>query len=473
MKTVARTTNDQRQTTNDALKGLGVFGFAEAELPILAALVTEDPLLLIGNSGTGKTYLLNSISEALGLEHRHYNASLVSFDDLVGFPYPDDEKASVRFLETPATVWGAESVLIDEISRCRPEHQNRLFSLIHERRVQGIALPRLRFRWAAMNPCTTDHAMEYAGSEPLDQALADRFALVVNVVDWDDLEDADRLAVANPSGEGAVSDDGGALARRLAQLHAAFVERVERCPEPIVAYACAAATALNDAGIRISPRRVRLLARSLLAGTLVAGKGIDETVFRAILRASIPHRAWGAEPSAEHVLAAHRLAWDSACLKGTRRWIHEFHLEKRLPKKVARLLGAAPDADSGTLALCQCLATERPARAAVLAFALFPAAVQGKLPIGAEAVNDLGKLAQPLLQVNADISWQERLSESGTQHPEFARLAPLLAKLGGARQRRARQLFYWAIANGVALEDPEGLERDLEACVALVGRCLK
>jgi MoxR-like ATPase len=73
-------------------------------------------MLLIGNSGTGKTFLLNSLSEALRLQHRHYNASLISFDDLVGFPYPDQEKSSVKFLQTPATVWGAESVLIDEIS---------------------------------------------------------------------------------------------------------------------------------------------------------------------------------------------------------------------------------------------------------------------------------------------------------------------------------------------------------------------
>ena len=76
--------------------------------------------------------------EALGLEHRHYNASLIAFDDLVGFPFPDGERASIRYIETPATVWQAESVLIDEISRCKPEHQNRLFSLVHERRIQGI-----------------------------------------------------------------------------------------------------------------------------------------------------------------------------------------------------------------------------------------------------------------------------------------------------------------------------------------------
>jgi MoxR-like ATPase len=37
-----------------------------------AALVTEDPMLLIGQSDTGNIYLLNTISEAVGFEHRHY-----------------------------------------------------------------------------------------------------------------------------------------------------------------------------------------------------------------------------------------------------------------------------------------------------------------------------------------------------------------------------------------------------------------
>ena len=137
------------------LQALGVYGYEAVEPIVLAALVTEDPLLLIGKAGTGKTYLLNSLSEALGLEHRHYNASLINFDDLVGFPYPNNDCSEIRYLETPATVWQAESVLIDEISRCKPEQQNRLFSLVHERRIQGLAMPALRYRWAALNPRNT------------------------------------------------------------------------------------------------------------------------------------------------------------------------------------------------------------------------------------------------------------------------------------------------------------------------------
>jgi hypothetical protein len=37
------------------------------------------------------------------------------------------------YLETPATIWQAEAVLFDEVSRCRPELQNKLFPLVHEK----------------------------------------------------------------------------------------------------------------------------------------------------------------------------------------------------------------------------------------------------------------------------------------------------------------------------------------------------
>ena len=153
---------------------------------------------------------------------------MVSFDDLVGFPYPDDEKSSVRFLETPATVWGAESVLIDEISRCRPEQQNRLFSLIHERRIQGISLEKLRYRWAAMNPCGLDSGADYIGSEPLDQALADRFSLILKVGDWDDLCLEDKRRVANPAGEGKVNVKNEELCQALAIWQASFQKLFEK-----------------------------------------------------------------------------------------------------------------------------------------------------------------------------------------------------------------------------------------------------
>ncbi len=142
----------------------------------------------------------------------------------------------MRFLQTPATVWGAESVLVDEISRCKPEHQNRLFSLVHERRIQGIALEKLRYRWAAMNPAGADQqgAGEYLGSEPLDPALADRFAIVIEVGDWEELsEDAAAPGGATRAARGALADDGGRLARRRGGVASEPSSRaLPQCPRP-------------------------------------------------------------------------------------------------------------------------------------------------------------------------------------------------------------------------------------------------
>jgi MoxR-like ATPase len=471
--------SDTSVQSRGRLAALGAYGFEAQEPVILAALASGDPILLIGRSGTGKTFLLNSISEALGLEHRHYNASLISFDDLVGFPYPDEAKASVRFLETPATVWGAESVLIDEISRCKPEHQNRLFSLVHERKIQGLALTRLRYRWAAMNPCSSDQSggEEYLGAEPLDPALADRFAVVLEVGDWDALSDADRRLVANPFGEGTTANDGGQLKAALAQWQEAFAANLDHCPSQIVDYVCAATTALRDGGIRLSPRRARLITRTLLAATIVKGIAPDalgspagDALFRTVLDASLPQRAWGATPDVDKMGAAHRLAWDATMLRGRDKWLHHFHLQRALDRKAQLLLERCPDPDTGTLAVEQLLANEPRERAAAFAFAAYPAAVAGDLPIGAEAVNDLGRFAQPMLSVDGLITWQERLSEQSTTHPEMASYASMLRRLGAARRERAQQLLYFCLVNKLNLANPREFEQEFHQCVQVFGK---
>jgi MoxR-like ATPase len=450
------------------LQDLGVFGFDRYEVIILAALVSEDPMLLIGRSGTGKTFLLNSLSEALGLEHRHYNASLISFDDLVGFPYPDNENASVRFLETPATVWSAESVLIDEISRCKPEHQNRLFSLVHERRIQGIALKRLRFRWAAMNPAASDQSdlESYTGSEPLDPALADRFALFVKAVDWDDLNEEERNAVTSPAGEGKLAEINDRLKAHIEECRGRFVTQLERCPQGVLDYVTTAVTALNGAKVRISPRRARLMARSLLAATVLQNSFQEKTA-RLVLDCSMPHGTWGSEVAKNVLDAAHRLAWD-ASLKSQPRWINLMFAESRLDRKLAVLIQHCTSPDEGTQAIAQVLASESRERGAALAFALYPAAAMGKLPVGSEGANDLGSISAPILSVDAEVTWSERGSAKAAHHPGYDAYAAVLVNLKGARLERARQFFCWCLTQQIKLVDPVGLEIQIEACAKLL-----
>src|SRR5690606_34602053 len=107
-----------------ALRSLGLHGLDHLDAVVVAALASEEPLLLVGPHGSAKSALLNRVAAALGLEHRHYNASLVFFDDLLGFPLPNEAR------NAPATLWDAQSIFLDEISRCRPEVQNKLFSIV-------------------------------------------------------------------------------------------------------------------------------------------------------------------------------------------------------------------------------------------------------------------------------------------------------------------------------------------------------
>jgi MoxR-like ATPase len=449
-------------------RAIGAYSFDRAAPVILAALVTEDPLLLIGASGTGKTFLLNSLSEALGLEHRHYNASMISFDDLVGFPYPDPDKHGVTFLQTPATVWGAESVLVDEISRCKPEHQNRLFALIHERRVQGIALDRLRFRWAAMNPCSADQdgAGGYAGSEPLDLALGDRFGLFIQAADWSELGAEDQMRIAHPAGEGVQADDGGALRNALAGWREAFLRQSGHCPRPILGYAVSATSWFNDNHIRVSPRRSRFIARSLLASAIVSG-GASEEVFREVLKASLPHIAWGQRIEPAVCAHAHRQAWDANFLAGDQKWVFRFHGERALAGKV-RLLLAAPSPEAAAQAIAEFIGSAPAEQVAALCLALYPAAAKGLGGIGAEGLHDLGKVAMPILSVDGSISWQERFSQTGTRHPEFVRFSAVLDGLTASRQVRARQLFSHFLVAKVLPGDPAELEAEFDKAVRAV-----
>jgi MoxR-like ATPase len=450
------------------LADLGVYGFDRHETTILAALVTEDPLLLVGRSGTGKTFLLNTLSEALGLEHRHYNASLISFDDLVGFPYPDEAHSTVRFLETPATVWGAESVLIDELSRCKPEHQNRLFSLVHERRLQGLLLERLRFRWAAMNPCTSDQGgtEDYSGSEALDPALADRFALIVTAADWSDLTAEQQAAIVAPSGEGRVTPRQPEWCQALQDWQDRFQALVNACPPPITNYVLTAVNALTGAGVRISPRRARLMARSLAAATIIAGRATS-SVFRSVLECSLPHATWGQTVEPAVVAAAHRAAWEASRDKEAA-WIHAFLAEQPLHRKLELLLTRCTDTDEGSQAIAQLIANEKPDRAAAFAFAVYPAALAGQLPIGAEGVNDLAKIAVPLMDAEGEIAWQERLSEQGTSHPVIAQIARTLAPLRDGRLARARQFLMACLVRGIPIPAAAALEQQLDECVNLI-----
>lgn len=287
------------------LSDLGILGWQSREPVVLAALATEAPLLLVGPHGAAKSLLLERLAEALGLALRHYNASTLNFDDLVGFPVPDGDH--VRYLRTPLDAWDAEAVFLDEINRCRPDMQNRLFPLVHERRLQGEKLPRLRFRWAAMNPPPAPDAdpleAAYVGAERLDVALADRFPWVVEVPPLP--TGAARIALIR--GPIVVPGADSRLADAVQSTQAALRTTEAVRGEAIAAYIDVVADVFEHAGAGLSGRRLRSLYEGIV-GVIATGR-VPETRDAALLALtwSLPQRASG-HLDPDLVLKAHTSA---------------------------------------------------------------------------------------------------------------------------------------------------------------------
>ncbi len=319
---------DQKKTAPyELVKTLGIQGWGHLDPIILASLATRAPLLLVGPHGTAKSLLVERIAGALDFSMRHYNASLINYDDLVGIPLPDEAGESLHFVATPGSIWDAEFVFFDEISRCRADLQNKMFPIIHERRVSGILLDKLQHRWAAMNPPAPDDAdtsmgKYYYGSEPLDPALADRFPFVVFVPNWQDLSREDRQSLIAWKTEDALDS---ALPDYL------LTDYVERCAslipeledeltEWLAEYVLYVIDLLHQAKLPQSPRRARMLARSIVAvhaaRMVLEGDDADLDYSAEIaLTYGLPENASEVPPSLASVVASHRQAWEISMLE--------------------------------------------------------------------------------------------------------------------------------------------------------------
>ena len=301
-------------------KALGVQGWSHLDGVLLAALATESPVLLVGPHGTAKTYLVERLAMALNLPFRHYNASLLNYDDLVGIPLPDESNQHLHFVSTPGAIWGAAFAFFDEISRCRPDLQNKLFPIIHERRVIGMELDELRHRWAAMNPPSPDEpdfetSMNelYLGSEPLDPALMDRFPFVVPVPNWKQLSKADRRSLIRSQD---ITDFSDSTLATLVQECAALIETVDaEYGEWLSDYIMNVMDLLDKARLPQSPRRARMMAQTIAAihaaRLVIEGGGADlEYSAELALLYGLPQNATEVPPTAASIVAVHKQAWE-------------------------------------------------------------------------------------------------------------------------------------------------------------------
>lgn len=410
------------------LERLGLIGLACIEAPVLAALVTEMPLLLIGAHGTAKSLLLTRVAAALGLELRHYNASMLNFDDLVGFPLPGPN-GTLDYVRTPASIWGAGAVIFDEISRCRPDIQNKMFPIIHERRVQGMALESLRHRWAAMNPPASDEDDNgYAGSEPLDAALADRFAFVVEMPGWAQFTPAQQLAIIGAQETPVCLQDARFLLDTMTRTRQILSALPPDFQQGAAQYAQMVVALLGQAGLVLSPRRAGMLYRAVLAVNAAAlamdpGSCVSDATLLA-LRSSVPQRAQGVAVSPMALLGAHREAMRTVGLKAhdpLRAILCTADPLRRL--QLAIQASRLPVADFSTV-VADALAQLAPgARQAAIAH-LFETGAVGRL--NAAIASEAGQAYQAMVSAP---EFSEALHASHTRYAAWDCLKDLLSRL--------------------------------------------
>lgn len=345
----------------EILPALGLYGLAEVEPVILASLVTEDPLLLIGPHGTGKSMLLERLAEALGLRYRHYNASLICFDDLIGFPVPDKETTELKYLQTPATIWDAEAVFFDEVSRCKPDVQNKLFCIIHERKVQGLPLKKLRYRWSAMNPpLQVGGGEDYRGSEPLDAALADRYAFLVEIPDWFALDAAAQRRLLECGDQPPAPDAPDQLKSVVKEARLVWNRLAGQLRPLLAEYLRYLTVLLREAEVRLSGRRLVMMMRSIPAVhavRLVLGNGaagLEESV-RLAVRFSCPGAAEGKAVDHVKVGAAHREAWRAASTGTTEELIRIFSLRSPVERAVVAAHSEKLDRMQRSIIVADCM----------------------------------------------------------------------------------------------------------------------
>ena len=336
-RTTTRKSTAQPPQRQQLSKPLGLEGWEALDPIILAALASEEPLLLIGRHGTAKSFLLERLARALDLEFRFYNASLVNYDDLVGFPIPDESNASLKYIGTPSSIWDAEVVFLDEINRTRPELQNKLFPIVHERRVQGLKLKKLRYRWAAMNPPpdgNEDEADAYLGAEPLDPALADRFAFIVPVPTWGELNKTARKHILQDqyAGEHPFETTPAELVEKARR---AFLALKTKPPEALAEYIIAVEKSFGHKGGYLSARRLTNLHRNILAvhAARVVIEGHpparktrkealgdwEESAYLALLH-SLPGTAQDGKVRKADLFAIHKHAWEICRLEDGNAW---------------------------------------------------------------------------------------------------------------------------------------------------------
>lgn len=160
------------QKFNELQREIGqvIVGQQDVIKSVLISIFSNGHCLLVGVPGLAKTLLINTISDALGLDFKRiqFTPDLMP-SDIIGSEILADDR-TFKFIKGPLF---ANIILADEINRTPPKTQSALLEAMQEKNVtaagQTFNLPKPFFVLATQNP------IEQEGTYPLPEAQLDRF----------------------------------------------------------------------------------------------------------------------------------------------------------------------------------------------------------------------------------------------------------------------------------------------------------
>jgi len=136
-------------------------------------------VLFIGETGVGKTAIIMSFFEQLGLRCKYFSApTLEPYIDIIGVPREHTDADGNTFLEFIQKREFAKDeidvVFIDEFNRARPEVRNAVMEFVQFKSINGKKYHNLKMVWAAINPYDEDGTYDV---DRLDPAMMGRFPI--------------------------------------------------------------------------------------------------------------------------------------------------------------------------------------------------------------------------------------------------------------------------------------------------------
>lgn len=154
-------------------------GQDEAIEQVLVSVLCDGNILLESNPGMGKTMMVRTISDVVGLDFSRIQSTPdLMPSDITGTHIIEESDQGTDFVFQKGPIF-ANMILVDEINRATPKTQSALLEAMEEKQVtvgnQSYDLKEPFFLMATQNP------IEQEGTYPLPEAQRDRFMMKIKL----------------------------------------------------------------------------------------------------------------------------------------------------------------------------------------------------------------------------------------------------------------------------------------------------